>query len=54
MVSGSGENVCVGVICARSRASVNSFRVCSSRFLASVNDRSVCEGFQTFRRVIAS
>lgn len=41
---GKGENVCVGLICARSLASVNSSRVCSSRLLASVRDLRVCAG----------
>ena len=42
---GRGEKVCVGLICARSLASVNSLRVCSSKVLASVRDLRVFSGW---------
>lgn len=42
---GKGEKVWVGLIWARSLASVSSVRVCSSKDLASVRDLRVCPGW---------
>ena len=46
---GRGENVCVGVSCARSLASSSSLLVSSSILFDSVSERSVSEGYE--RRV---